>query len=211
MVAPEAVLTATLQQIVLVYASLAVSIIIGIPLAVVALNNRTMEKTIITFANLVQAIPTFAVVAIVVPLIGIGFWPAIFAIMLRALLPIVKNTWIGLSSVDPVAIDAAKGLGLTQWQTTRYIRFPHAYPPMFAGIKFAAVLANSVAILTAIIGSGGLGTLVFEGLAGINIATMLAGALPAILIAIFLDVSFTLLEHRLVSTSQAEKNNAVAT
>ncbi|GAB7015589.1 ABC transporter permease [Methanogenium cariaci] len=199
MVALEAVLTATVQQVVLVYASLAVSILVGIPLAVLALHNRSLEKIIITFANLVQAIPTFAVVAIVVPLMGIGFWPAIFAIMLRALLPIVKNTWTGLSSADPASIDAATGLGLTWWQTTRFIRFPHAYPPMFAGIKFAAVLANSVAILTAIIGSGGLGTLVFEGLAGINITTMLAGALPAILIAIFLDVSFTRLEHRLIA------------
>ena len=199
MVALEAVLTATIQQVILVYASLAVSIILGIPLAVLALYNRSLEKIIITFANLVQAIPTFAVVAIVVPLMGIGFWPAIFAIMLRALLPIVKNTWTGLSSTDPASIDAATGLGLTWWQTTRFIRFPHAYPAMFAGIKFAAVLANSVAILTAIIGSGGLGTLVFEGLAGINITTMLAGALPAILIAIFLDVSFTRLEHRLTA------------
>ena len=207
MVAPEVVIAATIQQVVLVYASLAVSIAVGIPLAVAALSSRTLERTIITFANLVQAIPTFAVVAIVVPLIGIGFWPAIFAIMLRALLPIVKNTWIGLSSVDPAAIDAAAGLGLTHWQTTRYIRFPHAYPAMFAGIKFAAILANSVAILTAIIGSGGLGTLVFEGLAGINVTTMLAGALPAIGIAIMLDVSFTRLEHRLTPGEQGRQTS----
>lgn len=210
MVALEAILTATVQQIILVYASLAVSIIIGVPLAVAALHSRGLEKIIITFANLVQAIPTFAVVAIVVPLMGIGFWPAIFAIMLRALLPIVKNTWIGLSSADPASIDAATGLGLTRWQTTRFIRFPHAYPPMFAGIKFAAILANSVAILTAIIGSGGLGTLVFEGLAGINITTMLAGALPAIGIAILLDVSFTRLEHRLTDGRWMEKKNRAA-
>ena len=90
MVAVEAVLTATVQQVILVYASLTVSIILGIPLAVAALYSRSLEKAIITFANLVQAIPTFAVVAIVVPLMGIGFWPAIFAIMLRALLPIVN-------------------------------------------------------------------------------------------------------------------------
>jgi osmoprotectant transport system permease protein len=81
---------------------------------------------------------------------------------------------------------------------------------MFAGIKFAAILANSVAILTAIIGSGGLGTLVFEGLAGINITTMLAGALPAIGIAILLDVSFTRLEHRLTDGRWMEKKNRAA-
>ncbi len=197
MVSADAVINAAMEQIVLVYASLAISIIIGILLALAALYSRPIEKIVITSANLVQAIPTFAVVAIVVPLMGIGFWPAIVAIMLRALLPIVKNTWIGLSSVDPVIIDSATGLGMTAWETIRYIRLPHSYPAMFAGIKFAAILANSVAILTAIIGSGGLGTLVFEGLAGVNVSTMLAGALPAIVIAIFLDVSFTLLERKI--------------
>jgi len=83
------------------------------------------------------------------------FTPAVIAIMLRALLPIVKNTYIGLSSIDPQLIDYAKGIGLTDWQINRHIRLPNASPPMFAGIKFAAILANSIAVLTAIIRSGG--------------------------------------------------------
>jgi len=190
---------AAFQQIILVYTALFVSIGLGIPLAVISLYSRFFEKTVMTFANLAQAVPTFAVVAIVVPLIGIGFWPAIFAIMLRALLPVVKNTWIGLSDINPSVIDSGKGIGLTNWQIIRFIRFPNAYPAMFAGIKFAAILANSVAVLTAIIGSGGLGALIFEGLAGVNMLKMLSGAIPAILIALFLDLSFTWAEKKLTS------------
>ena len=191
------IITATIQHLTLTYASLAVSIIIGIPLAIASIYNKKLSSFINALANLVQAVPSFAVVAIVVPLLGIGFTPAIIAIMLRSLLPIVKNTYIGLSDIDKSLIDAAEGIGLTKWQIIKKIRFPNAYPSMFAGIKFAAILANSVAIITAIIGSGGLGTLVFLGLASLNIKNLLAGSLPAIGIALFIDISFSWIENRI--------------
>ncbi len=194
-------LTPILQHIVLAYTALFVSIALGIPLAILALYSRPLQKIVMTLANLMQAVPTLAVVAIVVPLIGIGFWPAIVAIILRALLPIIKNTWIGLSSVDPVLIASAEGIGLSEWEIIRYVRLPNAYPAIFAGVKFAAILANSVAILTAMIGSGGLGSLVFEGLAGVNMMKMLSGALPAIGIALFLDAFFSWMERRLLPRS----------
>lgn len=199
MVVFSTVIEATIQQIILVYTALTVSIIIGISLAVLSLYSKMLKKTIMTFANLVQAIPTFAIVAIVVPLIGIGFWPAIIAIMLRALLPIVKNTWIGLTDIDSSVIDSGKGMGLTDWQIIRYIRFSYAYPAIFSGIKFAAILANSVAILTAIIGSGGLGSIIFEGLANANMLKMMLGAIPAIIIAVFLELSLTWMEIKIIS------------
>ena len=199
MVTLDVIAVATVEHLVLVYTTLFLSIAIAIPLAFASLYSERLASVIMRFANLVQAVPSFAVVAIVVPLIGIGFTPAVIAIMLRALLPIVKNTYIGLSSVDPQLIDYAKGIGLTDWQINRHIRLPNAYPPMFAGIKFAAILANSIAVLTAIIGSGGLGELVFEGLISFSTERLLAGALPAIGLALFLDMSFTALEKRLTS------------
>ncbi|MCC7573274.1 MAG: ABC transporter permease [Candidatus Methanofastidiosum sp.] len=195
------IIAATIQHLTLTYASLAISIIIGIPLAIVSIYNKKLSSFINALANLVQAVPSFAVVAIVVPLLGIGFTPAIIAIMLRSLLPIVKNTNIGLSDIDKSLIDAAEGIGLTKWQIIKKIRFPNAYPSMFAGIKFAAILANSVAIITAIIGSGGLGTLVFLGLASLNMKNLLAGSLPAIGIAIFIDISFSWIENRIRPTN----------
>jgi osmoprotectant transport system permease protein len=192
-----AVANATLEHLVLTYTALAVSIILAIPLAILSLYSQKLSSIIMTFANLVQAIPSFAVVAIVVPMLGIGFTPTVFAIVLRALLPIVRNTYLGLISVDSAVVDSARGIGLTEWQIVRYVRLPNAYPAMFAGIKFAAILANSIAILTAIIGSGGLGRLVFEGLASFNNEKIIAGSVPAIVIAILMDVTFSSIEKRL--------------
>lgn len=135
--------------------------------------------------------------AVVVPLISIGFTPAVIAIMLRVLLPIIKNTYIGLFNVDPALLDSAKGIGLTEFQVLRYVRLPHAYPAIFAGIKFAAILANSIAVLTALIGGGSLGSMIFEGLTNFNAVKILAGTLPVIAIAFFFDFSFSGLERRL--------------
>jgi osmoprotectant transport system permease protein len=193
----EPILKATFEHLQLVYGSLALGIVLSFPLAIIAFYRRSLASWIIAFANLVQAVPSFAVVALVVPLLGIGFEPAVLAIVVRALLPIIKNTFIGLDSVDPFSVESAKGIGLTEWQVIRHIRFPNAYPAIFAGLKFAAILANSIAVLTAIIGSGGLGSLVFEGLAQNNVDKIAAGAIPAIILAILIDISFTLTERKL--------------
>ncbi len=192
----DQILSSFYVHILLTYISLILSIVIGIPLAVISLKNRYIANFIIGFCNLVQAIPSFAVVAIVVPLFGIGFKPAILAIFLRILMPIVKNTYDGLINIDILVLESSKGMGLSEWQILRYIRFPNAYPSIFAGIKFAAILSNSVAILTAIIGSGGLGSIIFEGLASFNINKILAGSIPAILIALFMDISFSMIEKK---------------
>ncbi|MDZ7839002.1 MAG: ABC transporter permease [Actinomycetota bacterium] len=190
------VLSLTSEHLLLAYGSLAVSIIVGIPLAVASLYNRKLSAVIMTLANLVEAIPSFAVVALVVPLMGIGFKPAIVAIMFRALLPIIKNTYIGLKSVDDFYIDAGKGIGLTRFQILRHLRFPHAYAPMFAGIKFAAILTNGIAVLTAIIGSGGLGKLIFEGLASFNLRKIFYGIIPVMVIAVATELLLTFTEKK---------------
>ncbi len=197
MVSLDVILFHTIDHIYLVSITLLVSIAISLPLAFISLYSKTVASTVIRFANLAQAVPSLAVVAIVVPLLGIGFTPALVAILLRALLPIIKNTYIGLSNIDPALIDYAKAVGMSEWQIHRYIRLPNAYPAMFAGIKFAAILVNSIAILTAYIGSGGLGELIFEGLVQFNNEKILAGAIPAILIAITIDIIFSKIEKRL--------------
>ncbi len=193
----KTILESTLEHIGLAYGSLALSIILAIPLAVLALYNKKIAPFIMAFANLVEAVPSFAVVAIVVPLMGIGFKPAIIAIMIRALLPVIKNTYIGLKDVDPSLIDSARGMGLTNWQILLKVRLPHSYSPMFSGLKFAAILTNGIAVLTAIIGSGGLGSLIFEGLASFNTQKILLGVIPVMLIAIITDILLTLAEKKL--------------
>lgn len=198
MVALATVLAASLQHVALAYSALLVAVALSVPLAVLSLSSRTLASVVMTGANLAQAVPSLAIVAFVVPLLGIGFYPALIVLVLRALLPVVKNTWIGLSNVDPGIIDAAVGIGLTNREITWRVRFPLAYPAFFAGVRFAAILTNSVAVLTALIGSGGLGNLIFEGIAGTNTQTLLAGALPAILIAVLVDAGLAALERRVV-------------
>lgn len=195
MVPVDTLTNATIQHLTLTYGALFVSVVTAIPLAILSLFSKRLSNAVLTLANLLQAIPSFAVVAIVVPLLGIGFTPAVIAIVVRALLPIIKNTYIGLKDIDASVVSSARGLGLTEWQIIRYIRLPHSYPAMFAGMKFAAILANSIAILTAIIGSGGLGSVIFSGLSNLNTDKIIAGSLPTIGIAIFIDVSFTVLER----------------
>ncbi|AKB25702.1 Osmotically activated L-carnitine/choline ABC transporter, permease protein OpuCB [Methanosarcina sp. MTP4] len=197
MVINAEILEATLEHLFLAYTALLAGIIVAVPLVLLSLYSKRLASMVMRFSNLVQAVPSFAVVAVVVPLIGIGFTPAVIAIMLRVLLPIIKNTYIGLFNVDPALIDSAKGIGLTEFQIIRNVRLPNAYPAIFAGLKFAAILANSIAVLTALIGGGGLGSMIFEGLTNFNTAKILAGTLPVIAIALFLDFFFSVLERRL--------------
>jgi osmoprotectant transport system permease protein len=197
MVISAEILEATLEHFFLAYTALLAGIIVAVPLILLSLYSERLASLVMKFSNLVQAVPSFAVVAVVVPLIGIGFTPAVIAIMLRVLLPIIKNTYIGLFNVDPALIDSAKGIGLTEFQIIRNVRLPNAYPAIFAGLKFAAILANSIAVLTALIGGGGLGSMIFEGLTNFNTAKILAGTLPVIAIALFLDFFFSVLERRL--------------
>ena len=127
-----------------------------------------------------------------------SFETAVAAIVLRALLPMVKNTYIGLSCIDEVILDSARGIGLTWRQTLIHIRFPNAYPAIFAGVKFAAIIASSLAILTGmVVGVGDLGKLINVGLATFNTNITLAGAIPAMFIAIALDFSLSRIEKRL--------------
>ena len=184
------------EHLFLAYSALLVAIVIAMPLAVIALYNRYLATILLIFANLAQAIPSFTVVAIVVPLLGIGFKPAIFAIILRIILPLFKNAYTGLKNIDDAYIDSARGIGLNKREILFYVRFPNAYPAIFAGVKFAAVIANSVAIITSLIGAGGLGEFIYEGLTNLNMAKVLRGAIPSIIIAILLDIGFTFIEKK---------------
>ncbi|MGB9938652.1 ABC transporter permease [Methanosarcina sp.] len=195
MVLTAELLQATLEHLVLTYTALVAGILVAIPLILLSLYSAGLASIIMRFSNLFQAVPSFAVVAVIVPLIGIGFTPAVIAIMLRVMLPIIKNTYIGLFNVDPALIESSKGIGLTDLQILRNVKLPNAYPAIFAGIKFAAILANSIAVLTALIGGGGLGSMIFEGFTNFNTAKVLAGVLPVIGIALFLDFSFSRIER----------------
>jgi len=201
LVAIMTLLDAIIQQLLLVFISLLIGISLATPLAVLSVFYKRVSYVVLTTINMAQSIPSFALVAIIVPLVGIGFLPGIVAIVLGSIVPIVKNMYVGLAKTDLSLVDTGKGMGLTDLQIMRHIRLPLAYPAIFAGLKFSAIIANGIAVLTAIIGSGGLGRIIFEGLSSFNINKTLSGAIPAILIALSLDLIFTLTEKKLKSKS----------
>lgn len=201
MVAIVFLIDAIIEQLFLVFTSLIIDICVAFPLAILSVFYKRFSYLVLTITNMAQAIPSFALVAIIVPLAGIGFLPGIVAIVLGSILPIIKNMYIGLTKTNPALIDSGRGMGLTDLQLVRYIRLPLAYPAIFAGLKFSAIIANGIAVLTAIIGSGGLGRIIFEGLASFNVNKTLSGAIPAILIALSLDLIFSIAEKKLKSKS----------
>ncbi|HNZ86928.1 MAG TPA: ABC transporter permease [Methanofastidiosum sp.] len=201
MVAIVFLIDAIIEQLSLVFTSLIIDICVAFPLAILSVFYKRFSYLVLTITNMAQAIPSFALVAIIVPLAGIGFLPGIVAIVLGSILPIIKNMYIGLTKTNPALIDSGRGMGLTDLQLVRYIRLPLAYPAIFAGLKFSAIIANGIAVLTAIIGSGGLGRIIFEGLASFNVNKTLSGAIPAILIALSLDLIFSIAEKKLKSRS----------
>ena len=194
------------EHLFLAIGGLIAGILISLPLAILCVYSKKLAFIIVNIANLFQAFPSLAFLALVVPLLGLGFIPAFSAIILRALLPIIKNTYIGLTSIDPSLIEFAEGLGLTEFQILRTIRFPNAYPAIFSGIKFASILSNGIAVLSVIIGSGGYGEIIFPALNQININKIIIGIFPVILIVISLDILFTILERKITPTSLHKKH-----
>ena len=145
--------------------------------------------------GLLQTIPSIALLAVMIPLFGIGIVPAVVALFLYALLPILRNTTIGIYSVDPVIKKVAMGMGMTTWQKLKYVEIPLAMPSIFAGIKTAAVINIGTATLAAFIGAGGLGEFIVTGLALNDTSMILKGAIPAALLAILIEFLFEMLEQ----------------
>ncbi len=177
----------TFQHIGLTFISLFLSILIGVPLGVWISDKQKYSGLILGFAGILQTIPSIALLGFMIPLLGIGENPAIVALMLYAFLPIIRNTYTGLTGVNSSVIDAAKGMGMSASQILLKVKLPLAMPVILAGIRTATVINVGVATLAAYIGAGGLGEFIFGGIALNNTNMILAGAIPAALLAILFD------------------------
>jgi osmoprotectant transport system permease protein len=185
------------QHLVLVFGSLALALLVGVPLGVWAWQRPALANWLLGAVGLLQTIPSLALLAFLIALLGaIGFVPALVALFLYALLPIVRNTHAGLLSVPKGLGMAASALGLTPSQTLREVQLPLARPMLWAGVKTAAIINVGTATMAAFIGAGGLGERIVAGLAVNDNATMLAGALPAAALALALQWLFDVLERR---------------
>src|SRR5699024_5656615 len=181
------ILETFLQHMYLSFVALAVGTIIALPLGIFVARYRKFAEPIIGVTAILQTIPSLALFGFLVPLIGIGSKTALIALIIYALLPIVRNTYTGLTSADESIIDAGKGMGMTPQQILVKIELPIALPIIMAGIRTATVLTVGIATLATFVGAGGLGDVIYRGLQSYNNSLVLAGALPVALLAIIFD------------------------
>ncbi len=176
-----------LAHIGLTFISLLIAVAIGVPLGIFIARKKKFAAPVLGFTGILQTIPSIALLGFMIPLLGIGPKPAICALFLYALLPIVRNTFTGITGVDAAVRDAAKGMGMNSRQILSKVELHLAMPVILAGIRTATVINVGVATLAAYIAAGGLGEFIFGGIALNNTNMILAGAIPAALLAIFLD------------------------
>ena len=175
------------QHIGLTFMSISLAIIVGVPTGILISRKRKLSSSILGFAGVMQTIPSLALLGLLIPVLGIGAKPAIAALFLYGLLPIIRNTYTGISNIDPEIKEAARGLGMSYWQSLVKVELPLAMPVILAGIRIATTVNVGVATLAAYIAAGGLGEFIFGGISLNNTTMMLAGAIPAALLALLFD------------------------
>ena len=194
------ILDATLTHLTLVLSAMAIAIAIAVPLGMLIVQRRGLRNLSLGLASVFQTIPSLALFGFLIPLPfigGIGPRTAIVALVVYALLPILRNTYVGLAGIDPAVLEAAEAMGMTDSQILFRVRLPLALGVILAGIRTATVITIGVATIAAAIGAGGLGTFIFRGVAMVSDAVILAGAIPAALLALIADFLLGLLERRL--------------
>jgi len=194
------ILSATLDHMTLVVIAMAIAILIGVPLGMFIVQRPTLRTIALGIASIFQTIPSLALFGFLIPIPfigGIGKRTAVVALVLYAILPILRNTYVGLTGIDPAVLESAEAMGMTRSQILFRVRFPLALAVILAGIRTATIITIGVATIAAAIGAGGLGTFIFRGVALVSDALILAGAIPAALLALLADFLLGLLEHRL--------------
>lgn len=184
------------EHLLLVTVAIAIAILISIPLGILITRNTLLRQPILAVANVLQTIPSLALFGLLIPLVGIGPVPAIIALTLYSFLPIIRNTYVGITSIDPAVKEAGRGMGMTDWQLLSQVEIPLAMSVILAGVRVAAVIAIGIATIAAAIGAGGLGVFIFRGISVVNNQLILAGAVPAAAIALLADYGIGWLEKR---------------
>jgi osmoprotectant transport system permease protein len=190
-----------LQHVQLVGISSACAIGIGVPTGVLLTRGfmRRYKEVILNLLGICQTVPSLAVIAIAMTYVGIGRTPAIIALIIYGLLPIIRNTVAGIGNVNPVFLDAGRGMGMTPAQVLFKVEIPNALYIILTGIRTSTVINVGTAALSFLVGGGGLGDLIFTGIALVDPGIMLAGAVPTAMLAIFLNWAFGQLERLIIS------------
>jgi osmoprotectant transport system permease protein len=194
------IFSTTLEHVELVLIAMVIAVTIAIPLGIFIVQRPAARTLALGVASVFQTIPSLALFGFLIPIPfigGIGKRTAVVALVLYALLPILRNTYVGLTGIDAAVLEAATAMGMTPSQVMWRVRLPLALSVILAGIRTATVITIGVATIAAAIGAGGLGTFIFRGVAMVSDAVILAGAIPAALLALMADGLLALLERRL--------------
>lgn len=196
------VIEQVIEHIGLVLTSLTVSLLIGIPVGIIITKFKKISDFVLGFISIIQTIPSLALFGFLLPFFGIGSKPAIIALFLYALLPIVRNTYTGIEEVDSSIKEVAKGMGMSNLQILTKVELPLAVPVIFSGIRTATVLNVGIATIATYIGAGGLGDYISRGIALNNTNMILAGAIPAAFLAIFFDFILGIIEKHITKVTK---------
>lgn len=189
----------TVEHILLVAIAMAVAIALGVPLGILLARRLGLRRWVLGATNIIQTVPSLALFGFLIPVPfigGIGNKTAVVALVLYALLPVIRNTFTGITGVDRAVVEAARGMGMTDRQLLWHVELPLALSVILAGIRIATVISIGTATIAAAIGAGGLGTFIFRGVASVNNSVILAGAIPAAALAIVADLGLGRAEHQ---------------
>ncbi len=200
----------TLQHLRIGMLAVMCGIVLGVPLGLLIARFHIIKKPVMGVSSVIQAIPSLAFMGLLIPVIGIGDKTAIVIIAMYALLPIIRNTYTGLTNIDENIMEAARGIGMTSRQILFKIQLPLALPVLMAGIRVAAVNSIGTATLASFVGGGGLGKQIYAGIQIINVNMMLSGAIPACLLALLIDFLFGLIEKSVVPISLQISGSAIS-
>jgi len=187
----------TFEHLWLSAAALGLGVLVAIPLGLALERRRRLAEPVIRAVGVTQTVPSLALLAFMIPLLGIGVKPAIVALWIYSIFPILRNTYTGVRDAAPEVVQAGRALGMTPWQVLGWVRLPLALPVILAGVRTAAVITVGTATLAAFIGAGGLGEPIVTGLQLADTRRILSGAIPAALLALLVDGALALVERAL--------------
>ena len=196
----EEILQRSGQHLFLVFTAISIAILIGIPLGILITRKPALSRPVLGFANAIQTMPSLAIFGFLIPVPfigGIGPRTAIVALILYSLLPIIRNTYLGIMGVDPAIREAGLGMGMTDRQLLMQVEIPLALGVILGGVRLATVIGVGLATIAAAIGAGGLVEFIFRGVAIVDSQLILAGAIPAAIMALTADFAIGLVERRL--------------
>lgn len=200
-----------IQHFVLSLASIIITVIMGIGTGIAVLRYKGMRQVVLGFVNFIYTIPSIAMFGLFIPLVGIGFVNALVVLVIYGLLPMIRNTYTGLNEVDPLYIDAAKGMGATPSQIFFRIRWPLAFPTILSGFRTMVVMTIALAGLASFIGAGGLGQAIYRGINTNNSSLILAGSISVALLALVTDLIIGVFEKRVRSRKSHSRRNKLFT